>query len=64
MPFRVINDALRIDKEGNIVHKDGVPLADYLRSKGYSPGDAINVVKHDELVSVNEQASAPWTWCA
>lgn len=64
MPFKTINDVLRIDEDGNIVHVDGIPVAEYLREQGYAPGDHINVVKHDVLKVVNEQASAPFTWCA
>lgn len=65
MPFDQIHDCLILDKEGNIIHKDGLDLRTYLLDRGLRPGDHINVVKHEELMVVNGQAKqGTWNWCA
>lgn len=60
MPFESIGENLII-KDGVIVCKDGTDLKEYL-AKFFKDGDEVNVVKHADLVAVNNLCY--YTWCA
>jgi hypothetical protein len=62
MPLKSIGENLII-KNGVIVCIDGTPLAEYLQ-KFVKEGDKVNVVKHEVLVELNNEASMPYTMCA
>lgn len=62
MPLKSIGENLII-KDGVIVCIDGTPLADYL-NKFVKDGDKVNVVKHDTLIELNNEASMIYYMCA